>query len=94
MRIAHLKPRMWLTKVLKCAEVLRISKKEKEVHADLGKRNVFRCSMMKQVYDTPKMEKVELSTEDIVTTSQLENAGSLENWENVGKPTWGNGGSW
>lgn len=49
---------------------------------------------MKETYDTPHMEVVDFFTESVVVTSQLENAGSLNNWENVGKPTWGQGNGW
>ena len=48
---------------------------------------------MKEIYNIPDMEIIEFSKDDIVVTSQLENAGSLD-WDNVGKPTWGQGNGW
>lgn len=53
------------------------------------------CSGMKENYAIPTIEKVEFFKKCVIVTSQLENAGSINNWENVGKPTWGQGnGGW
>ena len=49
---------------------------------------------MNEIYSTPNMEIVKLFTDNVVTNSQLENVGSLENWEDVEKPTWGQGNGW
>lgn len=49
---------------------------------------------MKEIYNTPNMETIELSTNDIVATSQLSNNGALD-WDNENdRPTlpWGNQG--
>ena len=48
---------------------------------------------MKELYSTPNMEIIELSTADVILTSQLSNNGTLD-WDNVDQPTWGNGSGW
>ena len=48
---------------------------------------------MKEIYNTPNIEIIELSAYDVVATSQLSNNGTLD-WDNVDKPTWGNGTGW
>ena len=48
---------------------------------------------MKEIYNTPSMEITELSMQDVVATSSLSNNGTLD-WDNVNKPTWGNGQNW
>lgn len=48
---------------------------------------------MKEIYNTPNMEIIELSTDDVVATSQLSNKGTLD-WDDVYKPTWKNEEGW
>lgn len=48
---------------------------------------------MTTIYETPNMEIVEFVTEDVITSSQLTDNGTLD-WGNVEKPGWGQGSSW